>query len=100
MSPDEAGRDPEERKKLFFDKMREKKKEEEEEVRRKEAAKVASMNEEEKREYDKEQAARVQHDQKKDKLINSQLTAYGSGSAKALLTGRGGKHTPGSGGKK
>ena len=87
MSPDEAGRDPEERKKLFFDKMREKKKEEEEEVRRKEAAKVASMNEEEKRQYEKEQAAKVQHDQKKDKLINSQLTAYGSGSAKAMLTG-------------
>jgi len=101
MSPHEGGADPEERKKLFFEKMREKKKEEEEEAKRKESAKVASMNDEEKAQYEKELAAKAKHEKSKEKLINSQLTAYGHGSARALIgSKRGGHHTPGSSSKK
>lgn len=85
LSPASGGGD---REKAFFEAMRKKAEEKRKAEDAQKAVRVASMTPEEQAEFEKEQAAEARRQQRKDRMLSTQLGAYGTGAA-AVTRGRG-----------
>lgn len=86
---DLSGLSPEERQAAFFKAMLADKQAKEDAKKAAEAAKIASMTPEERAKYDAEQAALAKHEQRKGKVLKSQLGAYAKAAgAAAILSGK------------
>lgn len=89
---DLSGLSPEERQAAFFKAMLAEKQAKEDAKKAAEAAKLASMTPEERAKYDAEQAALSKHEQRKGKVLKTQLGAYAKAAgAAAILSGKGKK---------
>jgi hypothetical protein len=77
--------DASDRERIFFEEMKRNAVNRKQSAETQQASRVATMTEEEKREWDKEQEANARREQRKSRMLHTQLGAFGASGAKSAM---------------